>query len=383
MYFGNFNLADMVANPSILIVGDNEQMKNNIIRDIIFHLKNIPSGLIFSSNKITNEFYNKFFPDIYIHEKLDGDFINKLLARQHLAIQNSEHSEIDPSALVVLNNCLSQVKSWTTNGDIIELLLNARHYYVSYILTIPSSMTLPEDLRVNFDYIFILNEDNPINRKYVYDNYAYCFSNYAVFDVVLKMLAPSNDVLIIKNKTRSHKIQDIISQFRPQMREFQFGSEKFQKIHEIFYDNEFNSNNSKNIALGISLNKELFNDYLFNYFINENKFKNKVHTQEKKYANELSKVDIRQNVVLDDHKMEIKNESNGNSQQNVALDDHQIEIKNDDPQQMIHSNVVKTKNYVKLSYKDGNYEISALLTEFKNPEIIEILCNHVLNLKRQ
>ena len=82
---------------------------------------------------------------------------------------------IDPRTYIVMDDCLSSKGSWMRDKPILELLFNGRHYEIMYILTMQFPLGIPPDLRVNFDYIFLMAEDTLSNLKRIFDHYAGCF----------------------------------------------------------------------------------------------------------------------------------------------------------------------------------------------------------------
>ena len=391
MHIKRFDLTTMCPNPSILIIGNHDAMKNKIVQDIMFHYKNIPGGLIISPNKTTNDFYRNFFPDIYIHEEMNEEIINKTLYRQHIIIEksktneninpsesiNSENSKsgknIDPSALIVMDNCLSQMKLWSKNQSILEILMNGRHYRLTNILTMQTPLGIKLDLRLNFDYIFLLKEDFTINKKKLWENYASVFPSFATFQEFFDNCTGGyQSVMVIDNRKTTDNIPDKVFWFQPRMNliEFGFGCQQFRKIHDMFYKNDCN------LDAKIYLNE--FNsydscDYHFDYFINATKFRNNVSISNKIDNSQQNKNDIQQNKDDTDYIYNFYLDGDDSSKIKDSVTSDNV-LKSNDLD-------VNTQDYIKISYKDDNYQLSVLLTKFENPEYIKTLCGHILRLK--
>jgi len=165
-----FKLEKMVPDPAIVMVAKRGSGKSYITRDIIYHLRHIPGGVVIAPTDRMNSFYKYFFPDLYIHYDIKDSILKKVLLRQMLMIEKAKEKEqqgkhIDPSAILVMDDCLARKKAWAKDENILEILMNGRHYKLTYILTMQTPLGITPDLRLNFDYVFLLKEDSAINKK--------------------------------------------------------------------------------------------------------------------------------------------------------------------------------------------------------------------------
>ena len=69
-----------------------------------------------------------------------------------------------------------------------ELLFNGRHYQLMYMLTMQFPLGITPELRCNFDYIFLLADDNTSNIKRMYEHYAGMFPDFNSFKQVFTQL---------------------------------------------------------------------------------------------------------------------------------------------------------------------------------------------------
>ena len=71
------------------------------------------------------------------------------------------------------------------------------------------AMGIPQTIRSQFDYIFILRESIPANRKRLYEHYAGMFPTFESFCQVLDDYATADyTCLVIDNLARSEKLED-------------------------------------------------------------------------------------------------------------------------------------------------------------------------------
>ena len=67
-------------NPKIAIIGNIG--KSFMIKDLMYHMKEIPVGIVISpTNKLT-KFYDNFISNEFIHNEYDNHIISNLLNRQ-------------------------------------------------------------------------------------------------------------------------------------------------------------------------------------------------------------------------------------------------------------------------------------------------------------
>jgi hypothetical protein len=151
-------------------------------------------------------------------------------------LKKKEGKKIDPESIAVMDDCLAKKKTWVKDENIMEILMNGRHYKLTYILTMQTPLGIPPDLRLNFDYIFLLKEDSSINKKKLWDNFASMFPTQAIFEKVFAKCTEDFKAMVIDNRKPSDKIKDKVFWFKAKEREFKFGSSKFKALHKKYYD---------------------------------------------------------------------------------------------------------------------------------------------------
>ena len=247
-----FDLRKMVPNPSIVMIAKRGSGKSYITRDIIYHYRHIPGGVVISPTDRMSSFYKYFFPDLYIHYEIKDTILKKILVRQSLMIDKEKQKrkqgkKVDPRGILVMDDCLSQKKTWAKDQNITEILMNGRHYMLTYILTMQTPLGITPDLRLNFDYIFLSKEDSTINKKKLWDNYASMFPTLPVFEKVFAKCTEDYRAMVIDNRRPTDNILDKVFWFRAKERKFTFGSRNFKELHKKYYDP--NSGLKRNQAL--------------------------------------------------------------------------------------------------------------------------------------
>lgn len=241
-----FNLSKMVENPSIVMIAKRGSGKSFITRELLYHYRHMPGGVVIAPTDKMNHFYKYFFPDLYIHYDIKDILLKKILARQALMItkqekKKKEGKKVDPSGILVMDDCLARKKSWAKDESILEILMNGRHYKLTYLLTMQTPLGITPDLRLNFDYIFLLKEDSAVNKKKLWDNYAGMFPTLAAFEKVFAKCTEDYCSMVIDNRRPSDNIQEKVFWFKAKERQFSFGSRTFKELHKKYYNPKMRS----------------------------------------------------------------------------------------------------------------------------------------------
>ena len=231
-----FNINSIDRHESVLIIGKPLIGKSILTKDIMYHYRNITTGIVISSNKS----YSTIIPDIFIHNNYDENLIsnfiniqrqrqmyninNKLLINQDKEEnteenkeENTEQEQIELRKFLILDDCI-YVNSWSKSEDIKTLFMNGKHYNIFFILTMQYVINIPPNLRANIDYIFILKENIIRNQKKLYDCYANMFPSLEVFSQVLEKYTQNFECLVIDNTSKSTEISDKVFWYKAEVR---------------------------------------------------------------------------------------------------------------------------------------------------------------------
>lgn len=236
-----FRLESMKNDATICMIAKRGTGKSYIVRDILYHYRHIPAGAVISPTDRLNPFFKNFFPDLYIHYEINSILLKKIMLRQTLMIEKSKQKKsigkkIDPSSILVMDDCLARRKTWAKDETIMEIMLNGRHYRLTYILTMQTPLGIDPTLRLNFDYVFLLRETTTINRKKLWDNYAGVFPTLSTFIKVFEKCTEDHKAMVVDNRSTETSINKTIFWFKAKERRFTFGSKKFLELHKKYYD---------------------------------------------------------------------------------------------------------------------------------------------------
>ena len=221
--------------PVVVLIGRRDTGKSFLVRDLLYHHKNIPIGTVISGTEAGNGFYSKHVPKLFIHDEYNTSIIENILKRQKIVLKGIKKDEemhkrptkIDPRAFVILDDCLYD-GSWTKDKMMRLLFMNGRHWKVMLIITMQYPLGIPPNLRTNIDYVFILREPYINNRKRIWENYAGMFPTFESFTQVMDQCTENFECLVIDNNSKSNKIQEQIFWYKAQNHEdFKLGAKEY------------------------------------------------------------------------------------------------------------------------------------------------------------
>ena len=221
--------------PVVVLIGRRDTGKSFLVRDLLYHHKNIPIGTVISGTEAGNGFYSKHVPKLFIHDEYNTSIIENILKRQKIVMKGIKKDEeahkrptrIDPRAFVILDDCLYD-GTWTKDKLMRLLFMNGRHWKVMLIITMQYPLGIPPNLRTNIDYVFILREPYINNRKRIWENYAGMFPTFESFTQVMDQCTENFECLVIDNNAKSNKIQEQIFWYKAQNHEdFKLGAKEY------------------------------------------------------------------------------------------------------------------------------------------------------------
>lgn len=240
-----FDMSKLKSDAIILLLAKRRTGKSYLCRDIMFHKRDIPSGLVVSPTEKASPWYANFIPDLFIHDSYTDELLAKFLKRQRTIREVGKTKNIDERGFLVMDDCMFDSK-WTKSTEIRNIFFNGRHYGVFYILLMQYALGIPPALRSNIDYVFILKENVFANRKKLYDNYAGVFPSFEAFCRALDKCTEDYECLVIDNTVQSNKIDDIVFWYKASSHEdFKVGSYKFWKYANKNYDPSYETRSGK------------------------------------------------------------------------------------------------------------------------------------------
>ena len=206
-----FDMSSIKSDKVVLFIGKRETGKSFLVRDLLWHNRDLPVGTVISGTEGANQFYSKMIPSIFIHDEYTPEIINNFVKRQGRLIKKQvggapEYQNIDPRAFMILDDCLYD-NTCVKDKNVRSLFMNGRHYKAFFIITSQYSLGIPPNLRTNVDYVFVLRETIHSNRRRLYEQYCGMFPTYEFFCTVMDQCTENFECLVIDNNSKSSKLE--------------------------------------------------------------------------------------------------------------------------------------------------------------------------------
>ncbi len=226
-----FDMSMIRDDQVVVFVGKRGTGKSYLVKDLLYHHRDIPVGTCISPTEEANRFFGDIIPPLFIHQEYTPELVHKLLVRQKQIVKKMRddptYSSVDPRAFVIMDDCLYD-NCWQKDVGIKEIFMNGRHWKLMYILTMQYPLGIPPNLRTNIDWVFLLRENITANRKRLYDYYAGMFPSFEVFNQVMDQCTDNYECLVIHNGAKSNKLEDQVFWYKADNHpEFRMGADVF------------------------------------------------------------------------------------------------------------------------------------------------------------
>ena len=234
-------------NPKIALIAKSGGGKSWVVRDIMYHLKDIPCGTVIAPTDKMTGFFNEFVPPVFTHHMYNEVIISNIMKRQlgYITKNNDRKKKgkkiKDHRTFLIMDDCMSSKHLWLKDPKILSIFNEGRHYGITFILTMQYALGIPPELRSNFDFIFLLGEDMFSNRKRLYEHYAGMFPNKDIFDQVFLQVTENFGCMVINNKIKTSDITKKVFWYKSkETPKFMLGSPKYLKWNDENFDENYN-----------------------------------------------------------------------------------------------------------------------------------------------
>lgn len=250
-----FQMKKILPDSIVLVIGKRRSGKSFLIRDLFYHRRNIPCGIIFSGTEDASPFFSDFVPDAFIHSEYDSDLMKRILLNQKRQLKKSAASgkgdrqgkSADNNFFIVLDDMLASASTWNRDESIKQMFLNGRHYNIMGIISMQYALGIPPTLRNNIDYVFIFNEPSIKNRKKIYEDYCSMIPDFNEFCNILDECTSNYECLVVKTTGgNSNKLKDQVFWYKAEPHtNFKVGHPSLWKYHKNQYNNNYDNENDK------------------------------------------------------------------------------------------------------------------------------------------
>jgi hypothetical protein len=229
-----FDISSIQHNPVVVLIGTRGAGKSYLVRDLLFHQRDIPIGTVISPTEATNKSFGDFVPPRLIHDEYTPAILVNVVKRQEVLrrkidkqVSATGSCSIDPRAFLVLDDCLYN-SSWTKDPNVHRMFMNGRSLRIMLVITMQYPLGIPAILRTQIDYTFIFRNNLISNRARIYENYAGLFPTFDVFCQVMDQCTENFGCIVIDNTANSNLLEDQVFWYKAEpCGNFRIGADEF------------------------------------------------------------------------------------------------------------------------------------------------------------
>ena len=100
------------------------------------------------------------------------------------------------------------------NKLFLDMIANSRHYNIYTIITMQYPLGITPELRVNFGFVFIFQDNFISNKKRIYEHYFGMFSQFKLFDKIMSEYCEDYGILVADNLNHSTSFEDKVKWYK-------------------------------------------------------------------------------------------------------------------------------------------------------------------------
>lgn len=260
-----WNPTTMLRDRRAIIVGKPGTGKTVLGLDIMYHLRDMESGIILCPTDKFSGQWESIAPPAFIYHGYSPAAINTIVEQQEslffeeykkLKKRNDQQGKPTmrqdvaiPPVWIIADDCMYE-KELQKDKNVVKIFQNGRHLKIFLMIMCQYLLDLPLHLRVITDYIFVCKEDNPQTLERLYKHFFNSYvPTYAAFVELVKQITENNEVLVLdRTNTRSSKFIDHVFCYKAELREpfsYRIGCPEMWEYNQGSYRDEFVLNDKK------------------------------------------------------------------------------------------------------------------------------------------
>jgi hypothetical protein len=253
MMLEKFNPSKMQPNRPVLFAARPGCGKSTLMLDILYHNRDKYShGIAMSATDDFTGFWSGPIPPSFVHNGYNAEATGKVIATQNALFQDAwdklraknpqarkEDVEFDYAFIVDEDNAFG--RDINTDMNVRQIMMNGRHLHIGYYLAVQYLMGLHSSLRGQIAYIFILHEVGKANRKRIHEAFFGVIESFEDFCDIMDWATEDHRCLVLDLTVKSNDYRKCVFWYKAQVRDprsFRVGSPDFWGYHYARYTEE-------------------------------------------------------------------------------------------------------------------------------------------------
>lgn len=191
----SYMVQDIVFNKNFTgaIIGERGCGKFTLILNILKNIENTIDKCIIYDYAYDDDKYT-FMKNLNyeIKNNIDIDELDDII--------KCHKNNVDKHMVIIIHNFV--VQKIFNEKIILDLVTNSRYYNVSIIFVVKYPLSFPPEIRCQFDYIFMYNDEFISNKKRLYDHYGGRYESFNNFNKVLSNINKYDSLLFDHHKPK-------------------------------------------------------------------------------------------------------------------------------------------------------------------------------------
>ena len=236
-----FDPSKMKDVVTCVIIGKRNTGKSVLAKDIMYHKRHLPGGIVMSATEEGNSFYGSWVPNLFIYNEFSREVITNVVQSRRSAIKKQKVKNI----FLILDDCMYD-KRLLKEKCMRELFMNGRHWKIFLLLTAQYCGDLPPDIRCNIDYVFVLRDNIPGNRERLYKNFFGLVPSFPAFCQLMDASTENYECLVLDNASQSNNLEECLFWYKAKPdHSFKMGSPAFWRFHQTSFNPNFDDDDPK------------------------------------------------------------------------------------------------------------------------------------------
>jgi hypothetical protein len=232
-----FDISRIQPSNTCIFIGKRGSGKTYLLRDLLYSVKDIPIGNIFSGTAKVTKNFDDIIPQHLIKEYYNPEILERIFQVQQAKIEKLHaglesripdvlqrmdyiKQDINNYCFVVMDDTLSDSKSWKNDKQISKIFFEGRHYLIFFLLTMQIPLGIPPGLRSNIDFVFLTYTNNVGDIKKLYNNFGGPFHSEADFRAVFQASTEDYNCLVIDNVSKKNNIEERVFFYKAKPRTY-------------------------------------------------------------------------------------------------------------------------------------------------------------------